>query len=98
MRGMMPTATAACVSRWLAGARKRHPRIRSPHRGQAAQAQPQPWGPRCQLELVPLKQLLPDHHALDLGRALADQEQRGVAVEALDLVLLRVAVAAVDAE
>src|SRR5581483_6470365 len=41
---------------------------------------------------------LADHHALDLGRSLADQEQRRVAVEALDLVLLRVAVAAVDAE
>src|SRR3954471_5750339 len=50
------------------------------------------------LDLVPLEQLLADHHALDLGRALADQEQRGVAVEALDLVLLRVAVATVDAE
>src|SRR4051794_30887885 len=50
------------------------------------------------LDLVALQELLADHHALDLGRALADQEQRGVAVEPLDLVLLRVAVAAVDAE
>src|SRR3954447_25069479 len=50
------------------------------------------------LNLVALEQFAPDHHALDLGRALADQEQRSVAVEALDLVLLRVAVAAVDAE
>src|SRR3954447_4994820 len=50
------------------------------------------------LDLVPLQQLLPDHHALDLGGALADQQQRRVAVEPLDLVLLRVAVAAVDPE
>src|SRR5881398_2843937 len=50
------------------------------------------------LDLVALQELLADHHALDLGRALADQEQRGVTVEPLDLVLLRVAVAAMDAE
>src|ERR1700710_472 len=50
------------------------------------------------LDLVPLQQLLADHNALDLGGALADQEQGRIAVEALDLVLLRVAVAAVDAE
>src|SRR6187551_3966960 len=50
------------------------------------------------LDLVALEQLLADDHALDLGGALADQQQRRVAVEALDLVLLRVAVAAVDAE
>src|SRR5436190_15000755 len=50
------------------------------------------------LDLVPLQELLADNHALDLGGALADQEQRRVAVEALDLVLLRVAIAAVDAE
>src|SRR4029077_19444282 len=46
----------------------------------------------------PLEDLLADHHALDLGGPLTDQEQRRVAVEALDLVLLRVAVAAVDAD
>src|SRR6201996_1539883 len=50
------------------------------------------------LDLVPLEDLFADHHALDLRGPLADQEQRRVAVEALDLVLLRVAVAAVDAE
>src|ERR1700712_1097688 len=49
-------------------------------------------------DLVPLQQLFADHHALDLRGALADQKQRRVAVEALDLVLLGVAVAAVDAE
>src|SRR3954447_9244088 len=49
-------------------------------------------------DLVPLEELLADNHALDLGGSLADQQQRRVAVEALDLVLLRVAVAAVDAE
>src|SRR6478609_344855 len=54
--------------------------------------------PAIGLDLVPLQQLLADHHALDLTRSLADQQQRRVAVEALDLVLLRVAVAAVDAE
>src|SRR5438128_6346507 len=47
-------------------------------------------------DLVPLQQLFADHHALDLRGALADQDQRRVAVEALDLLLLRVAVAAVD--
>src|SRR3954465_2557744 len=50
------------------------------------------------LDLVPLQELLADHHALDLRGSLADQQQRRVTVEALDLVLLRVAVAAVDAE
>src|SRR6476469_7729927 len=50
------------------------------------------------LDLVPLQQLLADNHALDLRGPLADQQQRRVAVEALDLVLLRVAVATVDAE
>src|SRR5215813_4997777 len=50
------------------------------------------------LDLVPLQELAADHHALDLRGPLADQQQRRVAVEALDLVLLRVAVAAVDAE
>src|ERR1700709_2013080 len=50
------------------------------------------------LDLVPLQQLLADNQALDLGGSLADQKQRRVTVEALDLVLLRVAVAAVDAE
>src|SRR5215212_10827054 len=57
-----------------------------------------PLDTRASLDLVALQQLLADHHALDLGRALADKEQRGVAVEPLDLVLLGVAVAAVDAE
>src|SRR5262249_14321764 len=50
------------------------------------------------LDLVPLKELLADHHALNLGGSLADQQQRRVAVKALDLVLLRVAVPAVNAE
>src|SRR4051794_5227391 len=49
-------------------------------------------------DLVALQELLADDHALDLRRALADQQQRRVAVQALDLVLLGVAVAAVDAE
>src|SRR5688572_33483439 len=53
---------------------------------------------RRYLDLVPLEELAADDHALDLRGALADQQQRRVAVEALDLVLLRVAVAAVDAE
>src|SRR3954447_12590813 len=47
---------------------------------------------------ISLQQLAPDDHPLDLGRSLADEQQRRVAVQALDLVLLRVAVAAVDAE
>src|SRR5207253_799635 len=50
------------------------------------------------LDLVALQELSPDDHALDLGGALADEQQRRVAVETLDLVLLGVAVAAVDAK
>src|SRR4051812_35093422 len=56
------------------------------------------WARRAPSDFVALEELLADHHALDLGGSLADQQQRRVAVEALDLVLLRVAVAAVDAE
>src|SRR3954452_6062842 len=56
------------------------------------------WLGAPHLDLVSLQELLADHHALDLRGALADQQQRRVAVETLDLVLLRVAVAAVDAE
>src|ERR1700689_3584743 len=48
--------------------------------------------------LMPLQQLAPDHHALNLRRALADQQQRRVAVQTLDLVLLGIAIATVDAE
>src|SRR5215208_7228160 len=55
-------------------------------------------GGRPALDLVPLQELAADDHALDLRGALADQQQRRVAVEALDLVFLRVAVAAMDAE
>src|SRR5205085_14590 len=50
------------------------------------------------LDLMPLQELAADHHALDLRGPLADQKQRRVAIEALDLVLLGVAVAAVDAQ
>src|SRR3954454_5654741 len=50
------------------------------------------------LELVLLQQPATDDHPLDVGRALADEQHRRLAVEALDLVLLGVAVAAVDAE
>src|SRR5215213_11982122 len=57
-----------------------------------------PLDTRVSLDLVALQQLLADHHALDLGCALADEQQRRVAVEPLDLVLLGVAVAAMDAE
>src|SRR4051794_21139980 len=49
-------------------------------------------------DLVARDQLAADDHALDLARALADQQQRRVAIEPLDLVFLGVAVAAVDAE
>src|SRR5256714_9134072 len=49
-------------------------------------------------DLVALEELLADDHPLDLRRALSDKEQRRVAVQALDLVLLRVPVAPVDAE
>src|SRR5256884_9156881 len=49
-------------------------------------------------DLVALEELLTDDHPLDLRRAFSDKEQRRVAVQALDLVLLRVPVAPVDAE
>src|SRR3954470_2148608 len=49
-------------------------------------------------DTMPLQQLLADDHALDLARPLAYEQQRRVAVDALDLVLLGVAVAAVDAQ
>src|SRR5260370_16715233 len=49
-------------------------------------------------EPVLLQQPAADDHLLDVGRALADQQHRGLPVEPLDLVLLGVAVAAVDAE
>src|SRR4051794_20850359 len=49
-------------------------------------------------DLVALQELASDDHALDLRGALADQQQRRVAVEPLDLVLLGVAIAAVDPE
>jgi hypothetical protein len=39
-----------------------------------------------------------DDHLLDVGGALADEQHGGFPVEALDLVLLGEAVAAVDAE
>src|SRR5918995_83234 len=45
---------------------------------------------------VALQQLLADHHSLDLRGPLPDQEKRGIAVQALDLVLLRVPIAPVD--
>src|ERR1700727_1386859 len=47
-------------------------------------------------DLVSLQELAADHHPLDLRRALADQQQRRVPVQPLDLVLLGVAVAAMD--
>src|SRR4051812_46398031 len=47
---------------------------------------------------VLLENATADDHLLDLGGALADQEHRGLAIEALDLELLGEAVAAVDAE
>ena len=98
-RALRPAAEPG-TSAELAAALNSSPRSRA--RGSNAFVRwlsPQAPSPRtlC-LDLVALQQLLADHHALDLARALADQEQRRVAVEALDLVLLRVAVAAVDAE
>src|SRR5512147_1682861 len=57
-----------------------------------------PLDERRASELVVLEQPPPDDHLLDLGRALADEQHRRLPVEPLDLELLRVAVAAVDAE
>src|SRR5947209_8447812 len=49
-------------------------------------------------DLMALQQLAPYDHALDLGGSLADQQQRRVAVQTLDLILFGVAIAAVDAQ
>src|SRR5699024_5750886 len=53
---------------------------------------------RSALDRVVLEDRLADDHLLDLGGALTDEQHRGLPVEALDLVLLGVAEAAVDAE
>src|SRR6185369_647224 len=50
------------------------------------------------VELVLLEQAPRDDRLLDLRGALADQQERGLPHQALDLVLLGVAVAAVNAE
>src|SRR6266571_7708896 len=49
-------------------------------------------------DLVALQELAGDHDLLDLAGPLADQQERGVAVQALDGVLGRVAVPAVHAQ
>src|SRR6516162_10687467 len=46
---------------------------------------------------VPLDQLAGDDDALQFVGALADHEERGIAIEALDRELLRIAIAAMDA-
>src|SRR6476619_1691401 len=50
------------------------------------------------LDRVVLEQAPADDHALDVGCAFTDQQHRRLPVEPLDLVLLGVAVAAVDPE
>src|SRR6266581_7749177 len=49
-------------------------------------------------DLVALQELAGDHELLDLAGPLADEQERGVAVEPFDRVLGRVAVAAVHAQ
>lgn len=49
-------------------------------------------------EFVFLEEAAGDHRLLDLGRSLSDEEEGGVAVEAFDRELLRVAVAPVHPE
>src|SRR3712207_9066955 len=59
------------------------------------------WVQRCgtsALDLVLLEQAAADDRLLDLAGALADEQERRLAHEPLDLVLLGVAVATVDAE
>src|ERR1700682_3210783 len=52
---------------------------------------------RCGVsDLMTLQKLAPDDHALNLRGPLADQQKRRITVQALDLILLGVAVAAVD--
>src|SRR4051812_24483766 len=60
---------------------------------------PSDWrmGPRSR-GLVAAEQLAGDHELLDLARSLTDQQERRVAVEPLDRVLGRVAVAAMHPE
>src|SRR5665811_761084 len=47
---------------------------------------------------VVLQQSPTDYHLLDIRRAFTDEQHRRLAIEPLDLVLLGVSVAAVDAE
>src|SRR5580700_8585790 len=56
------------------------------------------WSVAVLSDLMTLQQLAPDHHALYLRCALANQQQRGIAIETLDLVLLGVAIASMDAK
>src|SRR5690606_41485021 len=57
-----------------------------------------PYPDKSALESILFEQSPADDHFLDLGRTLTDQQHRGLPVEALDLVLLGEAVAAVDPE
>src|SRR6266511_579525 len=63
-----------------------------PERGES------PASPDPLRDLVALQELPGDHQLLDLAGALSNQQERGVAVQALDRVLGAVAVSAVDAE
>src|SRR6185437_4978630 len=93
-RSSMPTASFTGAS---AGTSSMNLRTASSIRALASSATPHHLLRRLS-DLVTLQQLAADHHALDLGRPLADQQQRRVAIDALDLVLLGVAVATVDAQ
>src|SRR3712207_4920639 len=72
----------------------RYPGEREPHPRQTRGR----WGVSSALGGVVLEQAPADDGLLDLAGALADQQERRLAHQPLDLVLLGVAVAAVDAE
>src|SRR5664280_1126933 len=71
-----------------------HPHLGPPNPGPG----PSPGPSASALELVVLQQAPTNDHPLDLRSALADEQHGSLAVEPLDLVLLGVAVAAVDPE
>src|SRR5882762_9690431 len=90
-RSSTPTISLICSS---AGTSSRNLRVASSIRSLASSdicpAPPLPVRVSCggRSNLMTLQKLAPDHHPLDLRSALADQQQRRVAVQALDLVLL----------
>src|SRR4051794_1245976 len=95
----MSSAARARMPAYNGEPSRAHPSACSRKR-RAIRSRPSITGPASQsgsaLELVIGEEAATDDGLLDVRRALADEEHRRFAVEPLDLVLLRVAVATVD--